>query len=569
MNKKKVICFLFLFLIVNFVQAFPEFSDEGIKNYDKAKEKIELRDNFNKKIADVTLIENTRYCSYYCYAILNVSKQKKKDYLFDSVNFYNKKQKKLTIREARINETSNQIKIEGWKEKEKSVDWIINLAGFELTEWAWWNGISVIYDEINDSYYNVSLWNNNSAVGENNDYFDINTVVSPGGTRKWINSSSLPNINQIQELQVKSYIEAKDGNTDASPTKSATAKIEIFGNILEQVSVSDTVTPTTNSKTTEWNITYNDSSGNYSVYNDGVFQEEITPINNEIYVDAYTASGSISSRARLYYVYYSEKDSIFLNSPEDYYNNSNPNITYNCSFETDGNSLIHNVSIWHNATGTWHRNKTIDLITTEPTSYEAIFNINFSTDNSFIWNCEGIDNESSVIFNDENKTIFDISKPNITKNSPASSVTNADITINFSISDEKGISYCYYNITRGASLEKVNTVLTSPYNNTHTLSGEATYSINIWCNDTSNVESFETYSLIYSVADISGGGGGGGGTIEIIEEEQLTCEIYNDPFNDAWEVLKEEQSIENLVNFWNAYWDKALCDSASSIVPIV
>jgi hypothetical protein len=128
---------------------------------------------------------------------------------------------------------------------------------------------------------------------------------------------------------------------------------------------------------------------------------------------------------------------------------------------------------------------------------------------------------------------FDSFNPNLTLYAPSGTYTGVTyIPINFSAADDINLSSCYYNVTRGASLEIANTYLNCSSNASLTVSGDATYVFRLYVNDTvgnynMTNSTFITSSYIPPVIPPSGGGGGGGGVIIISS-------------NSSWSMLTEQ-----------------------------
>lgn len=194
----------------------------------------------------------------------------------------------------------------------------------------------------------------------------------------------------------------------------------------------------------------------------------------------------------------------------------------------------------------------------------------FQTDNDTIpgaaWNIVGL---SLLIPSNINLTILQ-------PNSSISQLTNITFQTNSSFSYWPK-SYCYYNITRGASLEVSNTEIVGCTNTTYfNVSGDATYSANFWANDSDGNAAMvsQSFTVSTSSAGTSGGSssGGGGGLIASLTEERKIgklCEPYKADFKKAWQEAKQANySSESLINLWNAYWNSGICGSVSSIVPL-
>lgn len=141
------------------------------------------------------------------------------------------------------------------------------------------------------------------------------------------------------------------------------------------------------------------------------------------------------------------------------------------------------------------------------------------------WTCKSCDSDGACGFAEENRSIT-LDFPNFTINSPASSVLSASINIDADIFATGNLSYCYYNITRGASIEKSNEAINcSNFTDSYTLSGESTYSLNIWANQSGSISNSTSYPFTYSIPTPPASGGGGGGTVIISGEAGWTMEV--------------------------------------------
>jgi len=175
----------------------------------------------------------------------------------------------------------------------------------------------------------------------------------------------------------------------------------------------------------------------------------------------------------------------------------------------------------------------------------------------------------------ESVTFFlDSKAPNITIFSPSDG-NSKNIKINISVYDLSGTDYCYFNITRGASLEVSNTEIPNCQNTTATLSGYADYMIYVFANDTFNHINWTNKSFTISELSVSGGGGGGGAVVTQILEtllpeqgEGLTCIPLYDSLKNKWEIIQKDKSWSSVKEFLLALYDSLVCGSASSIIKI-
>jgi hypothetical protein len=103
------------------------------------------------------------------------------------------------------------------------------------------------------------------------------------------------------------------------------------------------------------------------------------------------------------------------------------------------------------------------------------------------------------------------------------------ISINANISSIADLDICYYNLNKTTGeevLEKGNTYLNcSDFTDNHVLSGEGSYKLTIFANQSGGISSIKTQSFSYSEPPPSGGGGGGGGTVIIGGDAGWTMEV--------------------------------------------
>ena len=192
------------------------------------------------------------------------------------------------------------------------------------------------------------------------------------------------------------------------------------------------------------------------------------------------------------------------------------NITYPLNSSYNINiSILNYTYIETNPSSCWY---SINNGTTNSTG--VIAGINFSS----VTSLEG-SNNWTLYCNDTftnnistSLTFFkDTVKPLLTINSPANATTISALTfeINITANDTaNALQYCYFNITRGASLEVSNTQISNCQNSSATLSsGEiVTYTLNVFVNDTLNNINATSSTFTVSISEAGGGGGGGGGT---------------------------------------------------------
>lgn len=137
-----------------------------------------------------------------------------------------------------------------------------------------------------------------------------------------------------------------------------------------------------------------------------------------------------------------------------------------------------------------------------------------NVNNTFVWACQAFDEDQDFGWSKSNFTArLENVKPNLTILSPADTVSSASIDIQINASDNTGLGYCFFNITRGATLEVANTAIPNCSQVSTTVSGDATYVLWVFANDTHN--NVNVSNMTFTVSGDGGGspspGGGGGG----------------------------------------------------------
>jgi len=173
---------------------------------------------------------------------------------------------------------------------------------------------------------------------------------------------------------------------------------------------------------------------------------------------------------------------------------------------------------------------------------QTSFNYTLPLENSYLWNCRSVNNDSNSAFANANySVIYDITKPNLTimgiVDGYSETSSSAALSFSYNASDANNVSNCSL-IVNGA----VNSVnVTVNYNSTNSItstfsSGSYNWSIN--CSDyAGNIENSSVRSFIISAPAASttrdGGGGGGGSSIAsistyILSNNQLNAGYTNE-----------------------------------------
>ncbi|MBN1156329.1 hypothetical protein JXA85_01840, partial [Candidatus Woesearchaeota archaeon] len=204
--------------------------------------------------------------------------------------------------------------------------------------------------------------------------------------------------------------------------------------------------------------------------------------------------------------------SVTLDKPEDNYANDSlqyVDITFNGS--TADNHYLKNVSLYHNATGTWLLNQTFD-VSNIISSFR--FNLTDISNVSFTWNIESCDLVGNCNFSSSNRTVIlnwsgveDSIAPNISLVSPQNSsrwTSSSTVTFSYNVSDDSNVTNC--SLLIDGSIDQIDTTITVNMTQsfTSTLSN-SDYNWSISCSDYyGNLGNSSTYTLAVSYTETSG-----------------------------------------------------------------
>ena len=184
--------------------------------------------------------------------------------------------------------------------------------------------------------------------------------------------------------------------------------------------------------------------------------------------------------------------------------------------------LNFSVNLDENGSVQYSLNQGLDNITMFDVTNRVGSNFNHSNNSMVIgsFNFQVYANDTNNNINHtENLTFhFDAVNPQLVINEPVNetTLTSNTVDINITATDDNSTSACYYNITRGANLEIANTYFSDCKNTstaTAVVSGDATYVINIFMNDTADNVNISASTFTVDTFVEGGGGGGGGGRI--------------------------------------------------------
>ena len=143
---------------------------------------------------------------------------------------------------------------------------------------------------------------------------------------------------------------------------------------------------------------------------------------------------------------YFSAPNVALISPEDESSLEGQEQTFTCNATANAGNLV-NVSLYHNATGTWHLNATNNV---SGSFNETSFTVSGLPYTTFVWNCLATDSNGLSGFADSNftlTTIADLTKPAINSYSITSSLTSGETaTIRANITDSSSISSAWFTI---------------------------------------------------------------------------------------------------------------------------
>jgi hypothetical protein len=108
--------------------------------------------------------------------------------------------------------------------------------------------------------------------------------------------------------------------------------------------------------------------------------------------------------------------------------------------------------------------------------------------------------------------------------------------------------------------------------NTYVSSKDTDYIFHFYANNSEGESVYlqSNFSTTPNAQIVSVGGGGGGNIIETESpKKESVCLIYYEPLDEAWSQFNEDLTWDSFLIVWETFWDRLLCDSAGSIVPVV
>lgn len=390
--------------------------------------------------------------------------------------------------------------LRGEKKSDRTVDWIATVGGKKIKSWAEWGGAELTnnleeywkMDEISGTNAMGSLgrhnatttnlfWNNSgiingTGISDTTTFPVIDTNYAPSASvtaltfNFWFKTSILdgrqvicftgiydcgtPDSNGDFRAYINGVTMQSDWFDDTSRNQADTPAIntdswQMITYVINETTITGYVNGTAGVPISASGFTWTGSdefypfkldgawSSNTSIDEIGIWNRTLT--SSEI-IDLYNNGMAIT--------YPFTAGQVGLNFPTDNYFSPLNEVEFNCTATITGATLT-NMSLWHNASGTWARNQT--LVKTGTTN-ESIFNVTF-LDSSYLWTCSACDSDGDCGFATENRTVsIDITSPSITINRPSAieniGYSNVNQTLNWTVTDTNFASAWYnYNGT--------------------------------------------------------------------------------------------------------------------------
>jgi len=399
-----------------------------------------------------------------------------------------------------------EVKLEGEKIPEKSVEWIYKTQGVTLNEWAVWSDNPVFNDLI-------AYWTCDDSSGDliDNHRGLINMTIkngTPTSVPGIINDATFADGDdawRVGALSVPDYYNLTETNwtinfwfnqthlTGSNYMMWANHPLFVFFNAPQfrayfgSVQTISTFYPNANQS---YMLTLTSDSTNTSrknLYVNGVFNESLTSSgvwDLQAYLEkalapdtnfGFMGSGNTGSfkgwmdeigiwnqslnAAQITELhnshdglpYYTETvyPSVSLNSPADDYSTINKNITFNCTATVGAEGFnITNISLSHNETGTWVVNQTNSTL--KLSNSTSIFYVDFQDYGDIEWNCYACTDGGSCVYGDNRTLILEkFTVKSETHNATTYETARETFLINFDVAEDLEISLIHlvYNET--------------------------------------------------------------------------------------------------------------------------
>ncbi len=242
------------------------------------------------------------------------------------------------------------------------------------------------------------------------------------------------------------------------------------------------------------NYIYNNGRGIYLEYSNAndIYDNIFCPSNTNVDIDVGFSTGndgddntceipgSWNDAGATGCTYYCDTGaSVTLLFPPNNYEDTDGNVDLVCESEDD--SHLVNVSLYHNIMGTWQINQTRNISGTSNITTFSISNLSNGT--NFIWNCQAYDNKSRGGFASANwsvSVLIDNIPPNVNIISPLNQTYDTSLIISNVSLNEEGI--CDYSIDNGATNVSMDTTDNKNFSATDSLAN-GNYMARFYCED--------------------------------------------------------------------------------------
>jgi len=321
-----------------------------------------------------------------------------------------------------------------------------------------------IYDEINDSSINASLWSvgGTGSSSENADYLSIGSSSSEVGTYT-VSSNNLVGLSLIRNITFRAFVAGVDANEGASGA-SGNGRLYIFGDNTMSASKGDPAGTGSVSDDSVWIVSRNLSAGinKFDIYDDGVYLSQITAANNVISLTAERTDGAsgVYASGYMYYVYYWTIGSypfIVLNTPVNNLNSSNSTINFNATVTDE--QQVNNVTLY------------IDGILNETNTSQVNGTYIFTkilSEGNHNWSISAYNNYSNTNQSEARNLTTDYTKPIIKVFSPQNITYNLSGTTYFNATSNEHIDNWIVNYNgTNFTISPINTTLNLVDGNYH------------------------------------------------------------------------------------------------------
>jgi hypothetical protein len=345
------------------------------------------------------------------------------------------------------------------------------------------NGSAILYELSNStghpSKFNMSFTIPN-VTGNYNITFLANDTSNnrnyTTSTNFTVNDTGLPNVTILLPLAGSNFNEFSNISIEVN----ATDGLSISG-------VNATITAPNSSI-----FNFNLSNGNQDTVWDMTFNHTETTGVYTLLISANDTSNNINNtQSRTFNVQSTTPPLVTLVSPSDGGTLVASSVTFTCNATDSGG--MHNISLYHNISGTFVWNQTKSM---NGTSNETTFNINPVADaKEYGWNCRAFDGDGNDAYALNNFTFsMDTTPPNVTNVSPSRNSRfniSSTISINASVVDSFSVGIVYANISYpngSAFLLTLNDENSdNVYNNSYLIPNAiGLYNVTIIANDSNN-----------------------------------------------------------------------------------